>query len=131
MRIGDAAAAAETTPRALRFYEQRGLLDPPRTATGQRWYRPVDVHRVRLIRHMLDLGLTVQDVESAVDVLDRYGGEPPPTGREAIENAPDEGVLDRAGEVLHQRINALDEQIDRLTRLRGDLAECAVAVSRR
>ena len=29
MRIGDAAAAAGTTPRALRFYEQRGLLDSP------------------------------------------------------------------------------------------------------
>ena len=30
MRIGDAAAAAGTTARALRFYEQRGLL--PRRA---------------------------------------------------------------------------------------------------
>ena len=35
MRIGDAAAAAGTTPRTLRFYEQRGLLDPaPRTGTA-------------------------------------------------------------------------------------------------
>ncbi|MYR44444.1 MerR family DNA-binding transcriptional regulator, partial [Streptomyces sp. SID5910] len=30
MRIGDAAAAVGATPRALRFYEQRGLLPPPR-----------------------------------------------------------------------------------------------------
>ena len=29
MRIGDAAAAAGTTPRALRFYEQQGLLPRP------------------------------------------------------------------------------------------------------
>jgi alkanesulfonate monooxygenase SsuD/methylene tetrahydromethanopterin reductase-like flavin-dependent oxidoreductase (luciferase family) len=28
MRIGDAAAAAGTTPRALRFYETNGLLPP-------------------------------------------------------------------------------------------------------
>ncbi|MGH3239306.1 MAG: MerR family DNA-binding transcriptional regulator [Spirillospora sp.] len=39
MRISDAAAAAGTTPRALRFYEQRGLLPPPsRTSGGQRRY---------------------------------------------------------------------------------------------
>lgn len=37
MRIGDAVAAAGTTPRALRFYEQRGLLPPAsRTATRLR-----------------------------------------------------------------------------------------------
>ncbi|MFI8642199.1 helix-turn-helix domain-containing protein [Streptomyces chartreusis] len=41
MRIGDAAAAAGTTPRALRFYEEWGLLPPARrTATGQREYGP-------------------------------------------------------------------------------------------
>jgi MerR family copper efflux transcriptional regulator len=35
MRIGDAAAAAGTTPRALRFYEASGLLPPPhRTGAG-------------------------------------------------------------------------------------------------
>ncbi|MGO4423809.1 MerR family DNA-binding transcriptional regulator [Streptomyces sp. MCAF7] len=35
MRIGDAAAAAGLTPRALRYYEQRGLLTEPR-ADGSR-----------------------------------------------------------------------------------------------
>jgi MerR family transcriptional regulator, copper efflux regulator len=37
MRIGDAAAAAGTTPRALRFYEANDLLPPPRRRrAGQR-----------------------------------------------------------------------------------------------
>ncbi|MFD5840835.1 MerR family DNA-binding transcriptional regulator [Streptomyces chartreusis] len=40
MRIGDAAAAG-TTPRALWFYEERGLLPSARrTVTGQREYGP-------------------------------------------------------------------------------------------
>ena len=66
MRIGDAAAAAGTTPRALRFYEQRGLLPPaPRTMTGQREYGPRDVALVRIIRELLSLGLTVEDVAAA------------------------------------------------------------------
>ncbi|WP_435875161.1 MerR family transcriptional regulator, partial [Nonomuraea pusilla] len=71
MRIGDAAAAAGTTPRALRFYEERGLLSPPsRTAAGQREYGPREVARVRVIRELLSLGLTVEDVRHVADRLD-------------------------------------------------------------
>jgi MerR family regulatory protein len=48
MRIGDAAAAAGTTPRALRFYEENGLLPPPhRTAAGHR-IAALDAEIVRL-----------------------------------------------------------------------------------
>lgn len=72
MRIGDAAAAAGTTPRALRFYEERGLLVPPpvRTASGQREYGPRDVQRVRAVRDLLSLGLTVEDLARVADRLD-------------------------------------------------------------
>ncbi len=70
MRIGDAAAAAGTTPRALRLYEQRGLLPPPvRTPSGQREYGPDDVARVRVVRELLALGLTIEDVRACVDRL--------------------------------------------------------------
>jgi DNA-binding transcriptional MerR regulator len=70
MRIGDAAAAAGTTPRALRFYEQRGVLPPPRrTVTGQREYGAREVARVRIIRELLSLGLTTEDVRSCADRL--------------------------------------------------------------
>jgi hypothetical protein len=63
MRISDAAAAAGTTPRALRFYEANGLLPPPRrTRAGQRVYGPPEVARLRVIRELLGLGLTVADL---------------------------------------------------------------------
>ncbi|MEV7024198.1 MerR family transcriptional regulator, partial [Kitasatospora sp. NPDC093558] len=63
MRIGDAAAAAGTTPRALRFYEQRGLLrPPPRSPSGQREYGRAEIVRIRAIRELLAFGLTVEDV---------------------------------------------------------------------
>ncbi|MFB7333032.1 MerR family transcriptional regulator [Streptomyces adustus] len=67
MRIGDAAAAG-TTPRAPRFHEERGLLSaPPRTASGQRRYGPDDVARLRVIRELLGLGLTVEDLRVVAD----------------------------------------------------------------
>ncbi|GAA2118277.1 MerR family transcriptional regulator [Actinomadura napierensis] len=115
MRIGDAAAAAGTTPRALRFYEKRGLLPPPsRTAGGQREYGPQEVNRVRIIRQLLALGLTIEDVRHSADRLQLLEGD----------TLPDYAGPDcaRASGVALRRLQALDAEISRLTRLREDLA---------
>ncbi|MGW4231241.1 MerR family transcriptional regulator [Streptomyces sp. NPDC004980] len=117
MRIGDAAAAAGTTSRALRFYEERGLLPPPtRSTTGQRQYGTRDVARVRVIRELLALGLTVEDVRHCSDRLDLLVDEGPRRcsgfGEGGVES---EGVAAR-------RLAVLDAEIERLTRLREQLA---------
>ncbi|GAA0411435.1 MerR family transcriptional regulator [Acrocarpospora corrugata] len=116
MRIGDAAAAAGTTPRALRFYEQNGLLPPPRrSVTGQRQYGPRDVARVRVIRELLSLGLTVADLRDCADRLDLLEEDTlPPYG------AP--GPCAKPTGVAQRRIAALNEEIARLARLRDQLA---------
>jgi DNA-binding transcriptional MerR regulator len=115
MRIGDAAAAAGTTPRALRFYEERGLLPPPpRTTAGQREYGPTEVARVRVIRDLLTLGLTVEDLRSVADRIQLLVDDP---RRRCADGS------DRPGAgVVHRRLAALDAEIDRLTRLRTRLA---------
>ncbi|MFJ7130028.1 MerR family transcriptional regulator [Streptomyces sp. NPDC098101] len=122
MRIGDAAAAAGTTPRALRLYEQRGLLPPPvRTPAGQREYGPDDVARVRVVRELLALGLTIEDVRACVDRLSLLDVE-------AIRSRRvPEGVCARTSPVVHRRIEALDEEIARLTRMRDELVSRAAA----
>lgn len=113
MRIGEAAAAAGTTPRALRFYEQRGLLAPPaRTVSGQREYAAGDVERVRLIRALLAMGLTVEDLRECADRLHLLGAEPRPR---CAPSAPSGGIVGR-------RIASLDAEISRLTSLRDALA---------
>ncbi|MEU6407518.1 MerR family transcriptional regulator [Microbispora sp. NPDC046933] len=115
MRIGDAAAAAGTTPRALRLYEQRGLLlPPPRTSSGQREYGPRDVARVRLVRRLLALGLTIEDVARCADRLDLLEGDTlPPYGSPGCSGGS--GVVQR-------RIATLEAEIARLTDLRDRLA---------
>ncbi|MFE2968443.1 MerR family transcriptional regulator [Streptomyces sp. NPDC059340] len=119
MRIGDAAAAAGTTPRALRFYEQRGLLPPPvRTASGQREYGPGEIARVRVIRELLALGLTIEDLRSCADRLDLLAQDPPPRCGSVEPGAPASGVVGR-------RLAALDAEINRLATLRETLARCA------
>jgi MerR family transcriptional regulator, copper efflux regulator len=116
MRIGDAAAAAGTTPRALRFYEQNGLLPPPRrTATGQREYGPREVARIRVIRELLSLGLTVADIRDCADRLDLLEEDTlPPYG------GP--GACAESAGVARRRLAVLDAEIERLTRIRENLA---------
>lgn len=110
MRIGDAAAAAGTTPRALRFYEQRGLLPPPaRTVTGQREYSAREIARVRVIRELLSVGLTVEDVRSCADRL------------HLLEDGLPGRCSQRDG-IAGRRLAAIDAEIARLTRLRTQLA---------
>ncbi|MEU9347920.1 MerR family transcriptional regulator [Streptomyces sp. NPDC048278] len=116
MRIGDAAAAAGTTPRALRFYEERGLLPPPRrTPAGQREYGPDEVARVRVVRELLALGLTVEDLCGIADRLAQLDEVPPGRCGQPDGDRPGSGVIAR-------RLAALGAEIDRLTRLREALA---------
>jgi DNA-binding transcriptional MerR regulator len=115
MRISDAAAAAGTTPRALRVYEQRGLIpSPPRTVTGQREYRPEDVARVRIIRQLLAVGLTIEDVRNCADRLHLLESDEVPRcgGPACAETSP----------VIEHRLAILDAEIARLTWLREQLA---------
>jgi MerR family transcriptional regulator, copper efflux regulator len=116
MRISDAAAAAGTTPRALRFYETNGLLPPPRrTRAGQRVYGPPEVARLRVIRELLALGLTVADLRGCAGRLDLLEGDTlPPYGGPGVCSTPT-GIVQR-------RIAALDTEIARLSVLRDQLA---------
>ncbi|MFD6422098.1 MerR family transcriptional regulator [Streptomyces sp. NPDC060198] len=114
MRIGDAAAAAGTTPRALRFYEQRGLLAPAaRTSSGQREYDLEDVARVRVVRELLAAGLTVADVHACADRLHLLTSGRPVRCASTEPGSPG---------VVGQRLAALDAEIARLTGLREALA---------
>lgn len=61
MRIGVLAEQMGTTPHAIRFYEQRGLLPPPeRTGNGYREYGEADAGRLRLLIGLRRLDIPLQ-----------------------------------------------------------------------
>ena len=57
MRIGELARRTGISERALRYYEEQGLLRPTRRPSGYREYRESDVDTVRRIRALLSAGL--------------------------------------------------------------------------
>jgi DNA-binding transcriptional MerR regulator len=63
MRIGELAEASGTTTKALRFYEEAGLLpSPDRTGAGYRDYPPEIINRLAFIHRSQSAGLTLAQI---------------------------------------------------------------------
>jgi MerR family transcriptional regulator/heat shock protein HspR len=79
--ISVAAELAGVHPQTLRIYERKGLLDPARTAGGNRRYSEADLARLRRIAELTDQGLNlagvkrVLELEAEVRRLERELGE--------------------------------------------------------
>lgn len=66
--IGQFARRTAVSAKAIRFYEEQGLLPPPqRTDSGYRLYSTLDVRRLRLVKRAKLLGLTLPQVKALVD----------------------------------------------------------------
>jgi DNA-binding transcriptional MerR regulator len=107
MRIGELAGATGTTPRALRHYEQAGLISSERACNGYRVYDERAVVRVRNIRYLLHVGLTLDDVRVFLPCLDGDVAAAPPSDK-GLQVA-----LERLA-VLNERIAAQIAARDRL-----------------
>jgi len=67
MHIHEAAKLLGTTPRAIRFYEQKGLLSPVKSPdNGYRKYGEEDIVRLRWIVALRDLGLPIAAITSVL-----------------------------------------------------------------
>ncbi|MFI2410359.1 MerR family transcriptional regulator [Streptomyces sp. NPDC018947] len=108
MRIGELARATGTTARALRHYEQVGLISSERASNGYRVYDERAVVRVRNIRYLLAAGLTLDDVRVFLPCLDGDVAAAPPS--------------DKGLRVALDRLAVLDERIAVQTAARDRLA---------
>lgn len=62
MRIGEAAARSGITAKAIRYYEQIGLIHPPaRRDSNYRVYSERDVHILKFIERARSLGFTIAE----------------------------------------------------------------------
>ena len=61
MNIGDAAQTAGLPAKTIRYYEDIGLVKPPRDANGYRAFRQSDVHKLTFLARARALGFTIED----------------------------------------------------------------------
>ena len=67
MKIGQVASEAGVSVDTVRFYERRGVLPrAPRTATGYRVFAQEAVNRIKVVRKLQELGLTLDEIGGVV-----------------------------------------------------------------
>ena len=107
LKHAEAASWLGISSKALRLYEDRGLVTPGRTAAGWRVYGPAEMARAREVVALRGLGLSLGEVERVL------GGD----GRDlAVALASQQSVLEG-------RMQALVAVLARLRALRGAIAE--------
>jgi DNA-binding transcriptional MerR regulator len=110
-RIGDLAGQFGITLRALRFYEDKGLINPQRNGTT-RLYSHRDRARLKLILLGRKVGFSLREVKQLLDLYD-------PTGsNEAQLRATLEKTAKQEDKLIAQR-EAIDEAISELRKLMG------------
>jgi len=118
MQIGELSTRTGATVRMLRYYEEQGLLEPRRTASGYRIYAETDVDRVARIRCMLSAALPAGVVGQALRFL--------LDGRAVIPDLPEERT--RLADTLQAELDALAEKISALEHSRVLLARVVADV---
>ena len=119
--ISDLAREFDVTPRAIRFYEDQGLLAPRRQGQ-RRIYTPRDRTRLKLTLRGKRLGFTLPEIATIVDMYDDQPGE---AGQ--LRYLLDRIEVRRAD--LEQRRRDIDDTLSELdevaARCREDLAALA------
>ncbi|SIO52139.1 transcriptional regulator, MerR family [Bradyrhizobium erythrophlei] len=72
MNIGELARAADTKAETIRYYERIGLLPaPPRTPGNYRDYSAEHVSRLAFTRRARDLGFSIDQIRTLLDLADQ------------------------------------------------------------
>lgn len=115
MRIGELSARVGASERALRYYEQQGLLRPARTDAGHRDYSEEDERTVRRIQTLLAAGLGTSVIAELLPCTRDEGGIVAPACAELVDD-------------LRAERDRIDAAIAELARAR-DLLDAIIAAA--
>ena len=107
-RIGDLAQRVGLTERTIRYYEELGLLESvKRLDGGVRVYTDDDVRRLRYIRKLKTLGLSLQEMLELENLYRRHRSN--------------RTVLPRLMELLDAHLGTLEARVNELRTLRDEI----------
>lgn len=107
MRIGELATRSGVSVRALRYYEEQGLLIPERSSSGQRQYPEAAVEMVRFFQQMYAAGLTSKNI---AELLTCYDAGHTDAEQRRMLHAERDRIRDRVAQ-LQDALHRLDEVI--------------------
>ncbi|MCA1909399.1 MAG: MerR family transcriptional regulator [Magnetospirillum sp.] len=111
----------DLTPQALRFYEEKGLLQPARMGI-RRVYTYRDRARLLLIQRLRRLGFSLEDIVQYLSMYGSVGGGQYQLGLEKIEH--------RMAELLRMR-SEIDQTIAELQNLEQEARQKLAAAEHR
>jgi DNA-binding transcriptional MerR regulator len=112
--VGQVARRLDVSPKAIRYYEDIGLLPPvARFANGYRRYDSDDVNRLRFIVRAKSIGLTLRKIRDLVA---------------AAEQGECNRITAHLKNMLDSKIEECDLQIKSLIEFRARLEELSGAV---
>jgi DNA-binding transcriptional MerR regulator len=107
-KIGELAHLVEMSPRTIRYYQEIGLLHPGRRVEGgKRVFTESDLQRLKFIKRLKHLGLTLSEMHELADIYEIHK-----TNRK---------VLIRLCELLGNQVKKIDERINNLNRLKEEI----------
>lgn len=117
-RIGELASRVGLTERTIRYYEELGLLESvKRLEGGVRVYTDDDVRRLRYIRKLKALGLSLQEMHELESMYQRQRSN--------------RAVLPRLMELLDAHLAAIGERVGELQALQDEIRSYRERVARR
>jgi MerR family transcriptional regulator, repressor of the yfmOP operon len=107
-RIGELASRVGLTERTIRYYEELGLLESvKRLDGGVRVYTDDDVRRLKYIKKLKTLGLSLQEMLELENLYRRHRSN--------------RSVLPRLMELLDSHLATLDGRMSELRALRDEI----------
>ena len=119
--IGAVAEEIGLTPRAIRYYEELGLLRPAvRVKGANRLYDLADVERLRRIKLLREVvGFSLAEIAELLDTEDmreqlrgRFHG--------ATDRRERARVIRDAAELAHKRLELIERKLDQLSEMRDE-----------
>ena len=116
-RIGELATEFQVTLRALRFYEDKGLITPRRQGST-RLYSEADRSRLKVILLAKQVGFSLAEITEIMEIYDNKARVDDPLGTVLGKFVEQREVLLRQRQDVEQAMQRLEEAISSLREMR-------------